>query len=81
MSVNIWGSRYVESCKYKQVPTEEDKPVDYTPLYNYVDNKNFLSIKDNNVDVKGSRIINLHDPEDDSDAVNKRYVNTRKTKC
>ena len=78
MSVNIWGSK--ERYEYKQVPTEE-KDIDYTPLYNYIDNKKFLSIKDNNVDVKESRIKNLHDPEDDNDAVNKRYVNTRKTKC
>ena len=76
--MNIWGLRDIG---YKLVPTDDTK-VDYTPLYNYIDNKNFLSIKDDNIDVKGSRIKNLNGPENNSDAVHKEYCdNNRKTKC
>ena len=40
MSVNIWGSRNgAASGGYKRVPTED---IDYTPLYNYIDNKKNL---------------------------------------
>ena len=76
-SINIWGSRdgVVSGVKAK------GKEVNYTPLYNYIENKNFLSIKDDDIDVKGSRIKNLNDPENDGDAVSKRYVDSKKSKC